>query len=470
MALANSRSVRQALLAALGVSPDPANRFLYGINGAIRYSDLLAGSTLEGRVSELSGRSVLIQPHDQLAAAAAMIELDGRVRRMVLATPDLPAEHLASVVDKAAVDWIVTDHSVPDVEKLNVGVCMTGDLDLTPTKPADFDRYDTEWVLLTSGTSGVPKLVVHSLESLTSAIVDYTDQDTFVLWATFYDIRRYGGLQIFLRAVSAARSLALSDAREALEAQLVRFGACGVTHISGTPSHWRRALWSPMAQKISPKYVRLSGEIADQAILDSLHAAYPNAAIGHAYASTEGGVGFAVDDGREGFPAAFIGERRRGVEMKIVDGSLRIRSGGLSPRYLGDTNVMPVDKDGFIDTGDLVELRGDRYFFMGRKGGIINVGGLKVYPEEVEAVINRHSKVRMSHVYAKKNPIVGYIVVADVVLTDDLESSDPRRAPLKSEIIELCRQKLTEYKAPAIINFVGALKVTNGGKLVRSHA
>ena len=314
MALVNSRSVRQALLAALSVSPDPTNRFLYGVNGTIRYSDLLVGSTLRGRVNELNGRSVLIQPYNQLAAAAAVVELDGRVRRMVLATPDLPAEHLASVIDKAAIDWIVTDHSVPDVEKLSVSVCMTGDLDLTPTKPTDFDHYDTEWVLLTSGTSGMAKMVVHSLESLTSAIVDYTDQDTFVIWATFYDIRRYGGLQIFLRAVSAARSLALSDSRESLEAQLVRFGARGITHISGTPSHWRAALWSPMAQKMAPKYVRLSGEIADQAILDRLHATYPSAAVGHAYASTEGGVGFAVDDGREGFPAAFVGDRPAGQD------------------------------------------------------------------------------------------------------------------------------------------------------------
>ena len=164
---------------------------------------------------------------------------------MVLAAPDLPAKHLAAIIDKAAVDWIVTDHSVPDVEKLNVNVCLIGDLDLTHTKPADFDHYDTEWILLTSGTSGMPKLVIHSLESLTSAIVDYTDQDTFVLWATFYDIRRYGGLQIFLRAVSAARSLALSDVRELLEAQLVRFGACGITHISGTPSHWRARFMEP---------------------------------------------------------------------------------------------------------------------------------------------------------------------------------------------------------------------------------
>ena len=54
------------------------------------------------------------------------------------------------------------------------------------------------------------------------------------------------------------------------------------------------------------------------------------------------------------------------------------------------------DADGFVDSGDIVELRGDRYYFVGRRGGIINIGGLKVHPEEIEAVINRHPDVRMS--------------------------------------------------------------------------
>ena len=74
------------------------------------------------------------------------------------------------------------------------------------------------------------------------------------------------------------------------------------------------------------------------------------------------------------------------------------------------------DQDGFVDTGDMVELRGDRYVFAGRRGGIINIGGLKVHPEEIEAVINRHPQVRMSLVRPKRSPITGSIVIADVVL------------------------------------------------------
>ncbi len=74
------------------------------------------------------------------------------------------------------------------------------------------------------------------------------------------------------------------------------WAAPGVTHLTGTPSHWRRALMSPAIARIAPRYVRLSGEIADQAVLDRLKVQFPDAAIGHAYASTEAGVGFEVTD------------------------------------------------------------------------------------------------------------------------------------------------------------------------------
>ena len=139
-----------------------------------------------------------------------------------------------------------------------------------------------------------------------------------------------------------------------------------MTHISGTPSHWRRALMSGCAGRIAPGYVRLSGEIADQAVLDRLQAAYPAARVAHAFASTEAGVAFDVDDGLAGFPAALVGTADSPVQLRVEDGTLRIRSSRTSRGYLGD--VAPLaDADGFVDTGDIVTLRGDRYFFLGRR-------------------------------------------------------------------------------------------------------
>lgn len=129
-----------------------------------------------------------------------------------------------------------------------------------------------------------------------------------------------------------------------------------------------------------------------------------------------------------------------------------------------------LDEEGFLDTGDIVELRGDRYHFVGRRGGIINVGGLKVHPEEIERVINRHPDVSMSVVRGRKNPITGAIVVADVVLRGDIEKSAERALELKRAILATCRHSLPPHKVPAAIHFVATLSVSPAGKMVRHHA
>ena len=306
-------------------------------------------------------------------------------------------------------------------------------------------------------------MVVHTLASLSGAMRGGRSPGDPAVWSTFYDIRRYGGLQIFLRALLGGGSMVLSSAQESTADFLIRAGAHGVTHISGTPSHWRRALMSPSVRRITPRYVRLSGEIADQAILDHLRAFFPNAGITHAFASTEAGVAFDVGDGLAGFPASLIGRQNADVEMKVEDGSLRIRSARTASRYLGHEDGPLADRDGFVDTGDMLERRGDRYHFVGRRGGIINVGGSKVHPEEVEAVINGHPHVRMSLVRTRKNPITGALVVADVVLREEPEAANGRVAELEHEIMQRCRETLARHKVPAAIRFVSA-------KLVRHDA
>ena len=177
-------------------------------------------------------------------------------------------------------------------------------------------------MLFTSGTTGAPKMVAHSLAGLTGAIAARQRAQNIV-WGTFYDIRRYGGLQILLRALLGRRLADPVGCRtKAWPISWRAWARHGVTHLTGTPSHWRRALMSPAIASIAPRYVRLSGEIADQAVLDSLKARFPDAAIGHAYASTEAGVGFEVTDGLEGFPGIFHRQAGPGRD-EVVDGTLQ---------------------------------------------------------------------------------------------------------------------------------------------------
>src|SRR5581483_3293645 len=350
-----------------------------------------------------------------LNAALALIELDGVARRMVVCPSDFRLEHLPAVIHAADVDTIVSDGDLSGADVSSIRCIVSCGVSFRPATCEMDAPCRTEWVLLTSGTTGIPKLVVHTLESLAGAITRRNRLEEPLVWSTFYDIRRYGGLQIFLRAILTGASLVLSNAKESVPDFLARAAAHSVTHISGTPSHWRRALMSPAADRIAPRYVRLSGEIADQAVLTHLRSFYHGATVVHAFASTEAGVAFEVADGLAGFPATLMC-RGSDVEIKVQDGSLRLRSKRVAERYLGRLAPPLHQPDGFVDTGDMVELCGDRYYFAGRRDGVINVGGLKVHPEEVEAVINRHPDVRMSLVRARNNPIMGALVVADIVL------------------------------------------------------
>ncbi|MFC0239237.1 class I adenylate-forming enzyme family protein [Rhodopseudomonas telluris] len=442
------------------------DRTLSDKTDSVAISDIASGTILGGRLPDLAGRSVVLSLSTQLASGIAMIELDGVARRMLLCPPDFDMAHAASLIADAEIDAIVTDD--PDRwAGRGVALIVTAALPLRPAPPLEL-THTTQWLMLTSGTTGAPKIVAHTLAALTGAIVaDGAALRAPQTWATFYDIRRYGGLQIFLRAVLGGGSMVLSAPGETMIDHLGRLSARGVTHISGTPSHWRKALMSAAAASFRPDYVRLSGEIADQAVLDSLRRVFPDASIGHAYASTEAGVGFAVTDGREGFPASLIGPNQSGVEMKVVDGSLRIRSTRTAHTYVGASAPSLAEADGFIDTGDMVELRDDRYYFVGRRDGIINVGGLKVHPEEVEAVINRHPAVRMVRIRSRRSPITGALVVADVLLANVSDSG--RTGEIREAILAECKRALPAHKVPAVINFVAQLDVTASGKLAR-HA
>jgi acyl-coenzyme A synthetase/AMP-(fatty) acid ligase len=448
-----------------------ADAVFHGKSASLPLAQLAEGSTLPVDLETLRGRCVVLATQEQLGTAIALLELDGVAARLVLCTPDLKPEQLRLIAETADADFILCDQGA---HSTSVSGIPTLSVTARAERPVLKRRasHVTEWILLTSGTTGNPKLVAHTLESLGGGLPRGPNRDGRTVWSTFYDIRRYGGLQIYLRAVLGAASVLLSSADEPPDAFFARGAAVGVTHISGTPSHWRRALMSGAASVLQPAYVRLSGEVPDQTVLDSLRAAFPHSRIGHAFASTEAGVGFDVNDGLAGFPADYLLSPRNGVEMQIQGGTLRVRSARTASRYLGASAQPLKDEGGWVDTGDRVELLAGRYVFKGRKTGVINVGGLKVHPEEVESVLNADTRVALSLVRARRNPITGAVVVADVVLTEQVRAAldEPAAARVQEELLAVCRLALPPYKVPSQLRFVPALELTPAGKLVRPGA
>jgi acyl-CoA synthetase (AMP-forming)/AMP-acid ligase II len=321
---------------------------------------------------------------------------------------------------------------------------------------------ETQWIMATSGTTGAPKLVSHNLRSLTRSLKINSQIGSKIRWALLYDPCRFAGLQVTLQACISGSILLVPDSKDnEVIVDFLKRENC--TSISATPSMWRKLLSTTGAKKLNLHQVTLGGEIADQKTLQRLRLRFPEAKITHIYASTEAGVGFSVKDGLEGFPSEYLEKLPGGkVELKIAaDGLLLIRGANFNQSYVGQPEAL-INQNGFINTGDVVELRGNRVFFLGRANGSINVGGQKVMPEEVEAVLRGSQNILDAKVYGKPSPVLGSVVVAEVVPLEGCEDVE-----LKKQLQALCQSRLEAFKRPAVIRIVSDIELTGAGKMMR---
>ena len=269
--------------------------------------------------------------------------------------------------------------------------------------------------ILTSGTTGKPKAARHTWETLARPvrrIESAADQR----WALTYRPQLYAGLQVILQCLVNRGTLVMIPERaepNEIVDMLVRHR---VTCCSATPSYWRRlALFADRARfALAPlEQITLGGEVVDQPILDSLRDLFPNARITHIYATTELGRCFSVGDGQAGFPSQMLAKRDGGeVSLKVEEGELWIRSRNAMEGYdpHGETAPLDIGSEGWVPTGDLVEIVDDRVQFRGRKSDIINVGGNKVSPLAVERVIRGVTGVDDVRVFGQSSSIAGQLV------------------------------------------------------------
>lgn len=296
--------------------------------------------------------------------------------------------------------------------------------------------------VLTSGTTGLLKLIPHDRTTLNT--FDRVGDLPPNRWFLPYQVGSYAWYQmVALGLFVPGQDLVPGDFTDLAGSFEKALQQGLVTAISSTPTFWRHALMSldeDLLAGAGLRSISLGGEIVDQPILDRLAGLYPQARIRHIYASSEAGAAIVVGDGRAGFDASLL-ERAEGrtIAVKVEDGRLFIRSPYGTRAGEGD----------WIDTGDLVEERDGRIHFCGRAANeMINVGGQKAFPPDIEAHLMAHPDVVWAQVTARRAPMVGHLPVASVVLRRPM---DPMEA--EEMLIAHCTGRLADYAVPRMWDF-----------------
>lgn len=302
--------------------------------------------------------------------------------------------------------------------------------------------------IFTSGTTGQPKEVVHSISTLTRSVrvgEKYRNQT----WAYAYNPTHMAGLQVFFQAFENLNTLVnvFNQPREYVYHQIQENA---ITHISATPTFYRLLLPYERAYENVVR-VTLGGEKSDQHLYDSIKKIFPNARINNVYASTEAGTLFAAKGDCFQIP-----ELARD-KYKVVDGELLIHKS-----LLGSSSSFKFTEN-FYHSGDLIEWVDETaglFRFKSRKNELINVGGYKVNPNEVETAIMDIEGVKQAMVYGRANSILGNVLCAEVVLEP---GSEMQELDIKKHLSSL----LQDFKIPRKIKFVDEISLTRTGKKKR---
>jgi long-chain acyl-CoA synthetase len=311
-------------------------------------------------------------------------------------------------------------------------------------------------VLFSSGTSGDPKGAVHDFTFL---LEKFQVRRPALATLTFLLFDHWGGLNTMLHALSnGAAVITGSDRSPEGVSSLIEEHR--VELLPATPTFLNLLLLSGAHRGrdlSSLRIITYGAEPMPEGTLARLRDAFPDVKLQQTYGLIEVGVlrSKSRDDG-----SLWVKLGGEGYETRVVDGILQIRTRATIIGYLNAPT--PITPDGWFITGDAVLVDGDYFRVLGRKSELINVGGEKVYPAEVESVIESMENVAEATVYGEKNPLVGNIVCAKVRTSEPVDATE-----FAAQVKAFCEERLERFKVPVKVNVADERQFGDRFKKVR---
>jgi len=421
-------------------------------SGTHTYADLLADceqwkSHCEN-LNILSGSVVGIRADYSVSATAAMLALLARGAVVALLPRD---RDLQSYLNDACVSEFLTIDT--DGQWRHERIAIDCDHPLLEGMRA---RGESGIVVFTSGSTGRPKAAVQSTERFLSK---FTKPGRRFRTLAFLRFDHIAGLDTLFYSLASGGALVLTRQRDP-ESILDAIDRYKAEVLPASPSFLRLLCLAKADEKrdlSSLKIITYGSEPMDPPTLALLNQRFSNLQISQKYGTTETGSPRSVSRGND---SLWI-KLGAGVETKIVAGTLWIRSDATVLGYLNAPS--PLDSNGWYNTGDLVDVDGEWIRFCGRASDVINVGGEKVAPTEVEQTILELDFVRSAVVEGEKNALMGQIVTARVALTSTVHSLGAIK-----RIRTHCAEHLARYKIPVKIRIVDELLVNDRQKKQRT--
>ncbi|MFV1862593.1 MULTISPECIES: long-chain fatty acid--CoA ligase [Bacillus amyloliquefaciens group] len=304
------------------------------------------------------------------------------------------------------------------------------------------EKGESGIIIFTSGTSGKSKASVLSAGRLLEKYKTAKRKPLRTL--IFLKLDHIGGINTLFAILFNGGTIVTSDSRTP-ESVYQAVDKHAVQVLPATPTFLNMLLMSKADAGYNLSSLQLityGTEPMPQSTLRGIHRLFPDVRLKQTYGLTELGI-FSTKS--KDSQSTWMKVGGAGTETKITGGTLWVRSESSMLGYLNAPS--PFDEDGWYDTGDQVETDGEYIRILGRKSEIINVGGEKVFPAEVESVFLEIPNVRDVLITGRKNPITGEIVAAEAVLEkeEDIKS-------FRKRAVAHCRQKLQPYQIPQIIS------------------